>query len=184
MPIELQVIRASEFIRLDARARLNLEQSQKVLQALAFACRKRGLDRAMLDLRALPLQPKPQFTPTELATLVSTFREAGFTRQQRLAVLYQSDIYGGVRTFAFISRMRGLRVQAFTDFERALQWLSEEQENRIQERQGAVPIPVTQRQTEARKLSVRGGAAARPNTSPGPVRRVIHHNAYLSKRQS
>src|SRR5258708_3584704 len=113
MPIELQVIRASEFIRLDARARLDLEQSQKVLQALAHACRKRGVDQAMLDLRALPLLPKPQFTPTELATLVSTFRDAGFTRQQRLAILYQSDVYGGVRTFAFISRMRGLRVQAF-----------------------------------------------------------------------
>jgi hypothetical protein len=183
MPIELQVIRASEFIRLDARARLNLEQSQKVLQALAFACRKRGLDRAMLDLRSLPLLPKPHFTPTELATLVATFREAGFTRQQRLAILYQSDIYGGVRTFAFISRMRGLRVQAFTDFERALQWLSEEQENRIEERQGEVPIPVKQPQIEARKLSVRSGVAVRPNTSPGPVRRTIHHNPYLSKRQ-
>ena len=74
MPIELQVIRASEFIRLDARARFDLEQSQEVLKALAFACRKRGVDQAMLDLRALPLLPKPQFTPTELATPFSMAR--------------------------------------------------------------------------------------------------------------
>jgi len=80
MPIELQVIRASEFIRLDARARLDLEQSKKVLEALAYACRKRGLDRAMVDLRALPFLPRPQFTPTELATLVATFRDPGLAR--------------------------------------------------------------------------------------------------------
>jgi hypothetical protein len=78
--------------------------------------------------------------------------------------------------------MRGLRVQAFTDFERALQWLSEEQESRIEERL-EVPIPVMQRQTEAHRLSVRGGVAARPDTSPGPIRRVIHHKPYVLKHQ-
>jgi hypothetical protein len=172
MPIELQVIRASEFIRLDARARLDLDQSQKVLRAIVHACRKRGLDKAMLDLRSVPLAPRPLFTPTELATLVSTFREAGFTRQQRLAILYHSDIYGGVRTFAFISRMRGLRVQAFTDFERALQWLSEDQETRIE---GEVPIPVIQRQNEAQRFPVRAAAVRHRVTTTGTARRALHH---------
>jgi hypothetical protein len=173
MPIELQVIRASEFIRLDARARLDLAQSQEVLRALAHACHKRGVDQAMLDLRALPPLAKPRFTPTELATLVSTFREAGFTRQQRLAILYQSDVYGGVRTFAFISRMRGLRVQAFTDFERALQWLCEECDDGTQSVPGEVPIPVLQHEYPAQKLSVR--PAGRHRAAAVPRRRTNHH---------
>ena len=181
MPIELQVIRASEFIRLDARAHLDLEQSQDVLKALARGCRKRGVDQAMLDLRALPLLPKPMFPPTELATLVSTFRDAGFTRRQRLAILYHSDIYGGVRTFAFISRMRGLRVQAFTDFERALQWLSEQQENRLDLLPSEVPIPVIHQQNDhppqSHRLHVRANAAGHRAPARGPARRTNHHKS-------
>src|SRR5689334_20808271 len=109
MPVELQIIQASEFIRLDPGSHLDLEGSKNVLRDLAHACRKRGLERAMLDLRSLPVPPKPIFKVAELAALVLTFHDAGFTRQQRLAVLYHSDVYGGVRNFAFISRMRGLK---------------------------------------------------------------------------
>ena len=116
MPVELQIIRASEFIRLDADEHLNFTASKQVLHTLAQACRRRGLDCALLDLRPLPEQQKPQFTMTELASLVGAFREAGFTRQQRLAILYRHDLHGGIRNFAFISRLRGMQVQAFSDF--------------------------------------------------------------------
>src|SRR5262245_18884626 len=126
MPVELQVIRASEFVRLDPHEHLDFEASKQALEAIAQACVKRGLCRAVLDLRALPIPAKPIFTKNELAALVVIFRDAGFAKQQRLAILYQHDIHGGIRDFAFISRMRQMQVQAFTDFEAALQWLSDE----------------------------------------------------------
>jgi hypothetical protein len=153
MPLELQVIQASEFIRLNARAHFNFEASKNALQTLAHACRKRGLDRALLDLRTLPVPAKPQFTPTELAALVSTFRKAGFSRQDRLAVLYSHDVYGGVRKFAFLGRVGGLQVQAFSDFEGALQWLSQEQESHAKGAEAEIPIAITRKQS-ARKLPV------------------------------
>src|ERR1700722_3754315 len=99
MPISLQVIRANEFVCLDADEHLDMEASRKALQDLAYACRKRGLERAMLDLRGVPILPKPHFTTSQLAELVGTFRDAGFTKQQRLAILYQQDIHGGIRNF-------------------------------------------------------------------------------------
>jgi hypothetical protein len=161
MPIELQVIHASEFIRLDPHEHLDFEASKKALEALARACRTRGLNNALLDLRALPVLPKPHFTPTEISGLVCCFREAGFTREQRLAVLYKQDLYGGVRNFAFISRMRGLQVQAFTDFETALQWLSEQQDDEAECREAAAPISIIKRRSKAKKLPVR--AASKPS---------------------
>jgi hypothetical protein len=167
MPVELQVIRASEFVRLDATAHLDLAASKETLKALAHACRMRGLDCAMLDLRSLPVPPKPHFTPNELAALVRTFHEAGFTKQQRLAILYHLDVYGGVRNFAFISRLRGLRVQAFTDFESALQWLSEEQETRPESREGELPVPIAKHLSEPAKFRV--GVASR-ETRPSTTR--------------
>ena len=76
----------------------------------------------------------------ELAALVGTFREAGFTRQHRLAVLYQRDPHGGARMFAFIGVMRGWQVRAFSEFEPAFVWLSETKEKRPTLRGPSIPI--------------------------------------------
>jgi len=168
MSIELQIIRASEFVRLDAHKHLDLTASQEALRGLAHACHKRAIDRALVDLRTLPVLARPHFTTTELAALVGTFREAGFTRQQRLAILYRDDVHGGIRNFAFISRMRGLQVHAFSEFESALQWLSEESAKPAGRPAPEVPIPITNRAGEVRKLpaslpaEIPGGRAIRP----------------------
>jgi hypothetical protein len=145
MPLELQIIRAREFVRLDAHDHLDFQASKEALQTLALACRKRGLDCALLDLRALQVPPKPLFTRAELASLVETFREEGFGRDQRLAVLYRNDPHGGARTFAFISRMRGWQVRAFAEFEEALFWLSSEKTRPTEREEPEVPIQFVKR---------------------------------------
>jgi hypothetical protein len=149
MPITLDIIRASEFIRLDATEHLDFEASKHVLEGLAFACRKRGIERAMLDLRTVPVPAKPLFTTAEMGTLIGAFRDAGFTRRHQLAILYQQDAHGGIRTFAFLSKLRGLQVRAFNDFEKALQWLSEGQED-FGEQQRAFPVPIVKREAKKR----------------------------------
>ena len=87
MPINLEIIRAKEFIRLGATGHFDLAASKEALAVLAGACRKRGLQDAVLDLRALKPGPRPVFTPEDLLQLVNTFPEVGFTRQLRLAIL-------------------------------------------------------------------------------------------------
>lgn len=156
MPLELDIIRASEFMRLDPHEHLDFEASRKALQALALACRKRGIACALVDLRSLPVLPKPWFTPSEVAALVRSFQEAGFSRRQRLAVLYHHDVYGGIRNFAFFSRMRGLRVKAFTEFEAALHWLSRNQESESpHHHHGEVAVPIVQPHRHAHRVPVR-----------------------------
>ncbi len=124
MPLELQIIRASEFIRLGAHGHFDLAASKTALAVIARACRKRGIERALIDIRALQPGPKPVFSRADLIALVNTFHEVGFTRQQRLAVLYQSDPHHRTRLFAFLSTLRGWTVRAFDDFEQAVSWLS------------------------------------------------------------
>lgn len=125
MPVELQIIRAQEFIRLSATERLDLAASKAVLAALARACRKRGIGRALLDLRGITPGVTPKFAPSDLAELVNTFGEAGFTVTDRLAVLYSSDPHRRARLFAFLGTMHGWNVAAFGNFEEALLWLSD-----------------------------------------------------------
>ena len=124
MPLELQIIRASEFIRLGAHGHFDFAASKAALAELARACRQRNLDRALMDLRALQPGPKPVFSREDLVELVKTFCEVGFTRRLRLAVLYQSDPHRRARLFAFLSTLHGWNVRAFGDFEKALLWLS------------------------------------------------------------
>jgi hypothetical protein len=124
MPLELQIIRASEFIRVGTHGRLDLAASKTVLAELAGACRRRGVDRALLDIRDTRPGPTPVFTPEDLAVLVDTFREIGFTQEQRLAVLYAADPHKRARLFAFLSTLRGWSVRAFGDYEAALDWLA------------------------------------------------------------
>ena len=154
MPLDLHVIRASEFVCLDADERLDFAASKKALHALAYACRKRGLDCALLDLRSLPVPVRPVLTPKELAALVGTFHEAGFGRRQRLAVLYRIDPHGGARKFAFIGRLSGWQVRAFADFEAAFLWLSEGATRRPARRESEDVIPIIQRPGKARKRPV------------------------------
>ncbi len=174
MPVELHVIRANEFICLDPDEHLDFEASKKALQALAQACWKRGIGRAMLDLRGIPIPDKPKFTTKELAALVNTFHDAGFTRKQRRAILYEWDVYGGVRNFTFFSRLRGLQVQAFPEFETAMLWLWKEPEDSAELQQGEA-VQIARR--EPKKRSANSPAAIHSALTPGPVMRTIkrHH---------
>jgi hypothetical protein len=128
MPLELQIIRASEFVRLGAHGHFDLAASKAALAVLVGACRKRGINQALMDLRQLRPGPKPVYSRADLIELVNTFREIGFTQNQRLAILYHSDPHHRARLFAFLSKLHGWTVQAFGDFEEALRWLSSGEE--------------------------------------------------------
>jgi formylglycine-generating enzyme required for sulfatase activity len=161
--MELQIIRAQEFIRLGAQGRLDLKASKAMLAQLARACWKRGINQALLDLRALHPGPEPVFTPHDLAVLVNTFREIGFTRHQRLAVLYSYDPHYRSRLFAFIAKLRGWNVQAFDDFEEAVTWLS-----------GAVEPPAeTEITPKAKKVPVHKLKAFKVSPKPAPQPTIV-----------
>jgi hypothetical protein len=128
MPLQLEIIRATEFIRVGAQGRFDLAASKAALATLASACQKRGLQHAVIDLRALQPGPKPVFSRMDLSELVNTFPEVGFTRRLRLAILYKSDPHRRARMFAFLSALHGWNVRAFGEFEEALLWLSRGQE--------------------------------------------------------
>jgi len=161
MPMELQIIRAHEFIRVGPHGHFDLEASKAVLAELATACWKRAINQALLDLRALHPGPKPVFTPNDLVTLVKTFREIGFTHKQRLAVLHGSDPRHRAWLFAFIATSRGWKVQAFDSFEEAVTWLSG----------GEEPPAETELTPEAEKVPVRKLKAlkATAKSASGPI---------------
>lgn len=163
MPLDLEIIRASEFVRVGAEGHFDLAASKVALATLAAACRKRGIQHAAIDLRAVQPGPKPVFTPADLQELVDTFPSVGFTRRLRLAILYRSDPHQRARLFAFLGTLHGWNVRAFGDFEKALHWLSSDPEDSASAHSAspavAVPIrvkPASQAERAVRRLNIRG----------------------------
>lgn len=139
MPTELQIYRANEFIRIGAQGEFDLEASRAALAGLAKACQVRQINRGLLDVRDV----KSDLSPAELAALVRTFEEIGFTAEHRLALLHRGDPEYRARTFALIGRMKGWQVQAFDSFEHAMVWLSEGDSPESETKPvAAIPVPV------------------------------------------
>jgi hypothetical protein len=179
MPFQLEIIRATEFVRVGAEGHFDLPASKEALATLANSCRKRGTENAILDLRALEPAPKPVFTPKDLLELVNTFPEMGFDKHRlRLAILYRIDPHKRARLFSFLTALHGWNVQTFDNFEEALLWLSRGQEaqSRPQRSQRETQIPVrfsgsvTSRDVEAapvaRKERVPSGRKAPRKSQP------------------
>lgn len=165
MSLQIEIIRAAEFIRVGAEGRFDLPASKEMLRTVVAACRKRGIDNAVVDLRALLPGPKPVFSTSDLLELVNTFPEAGFTKQLRLAILYRSDPHKRARLFAFLGTLHGWQVQAFGDFEDAILWIAQRQETSDHPAQApsGKSIPIRTRSHAARSRQSR---TASPRSSP------------------
>ena len=187
MPLELQIIRASEFIRLGAQGRLDLAASREMLKLLARACWLRGISRALLDLRDVRPAPTPVLSSRDLEVLVNAFCRMGFSEQLRLAVLYSVDPHRRARQFAFMTALRGWNVTASDNFEEALLWLSKETRSERVKEAGGQEIPI----------QVKGTATAQPaqaqpreefrreiKTPPRPSNRHRRPSAASTKRRS
>ena len=123
MPHHLSIINAGEFIRSDPHGTIDIHETRRVLTSLAGALVQRGVDKAVLDLRKLRIEP--QLSYTQLYELARTFQEAGFGTRHRLALLVAPNKYDKAEFFAICASGRGWNCFAFDSFEEALDWLSE-----------------------------------------------------------
>ena len=125
MPHELHIIKAGEFVRSGPTGTLDFETSRRALQSLAEALLNRGVDKAMLDVRKMRMNPPATYT--ELYHLARAFQESGFGPRHRLAVLVSPDRYDKAEFFALCASGRGWNTYAFDTFEDAFDWLTEEE---------------------------------------------------------
>lgn len=131
MPYDLHIVKTSDFVRLDAHGKPDLEQSRNVLASIAKTCMERGVLCALLDVRDL----YSSFTTNDLYRLVQAFREVGFQEKHRLAILhrFRSERAEIFTTFA---ADEGLNVRGFEDYGEAIEWFAEQEslKNQKQER--------------------------------------------------
>jgi hypothetical protein len=129
MPVELQIIRACDFVRMGTHGEFDFEKTREALADLASACRRRGVHRALIDVR----KSHSSLSPNDIAALVTVFSENAVTRYLRLAIVYAGRQSYRTKLFVFFSSMRARKVRAFEEFEEALVWLSKPDQARSAE---------------------------------------------------
>ena len=125
MSHDLHVIKAGDFIRAGPEGALDLEASTQVLRSLATALVTRGIDKAILDVRKMRIEPPATYT--QIYHLCRAFQEAGFGPNHRLAVVVSPDRYDKADFFAMCAAGRGWNAFAFDRFEDAFEWLTDEE---------------------------------------------------------
>jgi hypothetical protein len=130
MPFNLQVIRTSDFVRLNGKGGYDPEETRQALSGIATACVQRGMNCALLDVR----EARSDMRMGDLYELALSFKQIGFRKEHRLAILHRSG--GDVRVeffamtpgeraqfFAMCAADQGWNVKAFDDYEEAMDWL-------------------------------------------------------------
>jgi hypothetical protein len=120
MPVNLQIVRTSDFLKLDAKGQLDLQQSHDVLASVAKSCVDHGIDCALLDVRDAATTMKL----ADLHALAKAFHEMGFNDRHRLAVLHRYAARERAEIFTMFATDRGWNVRAFEEYEEAINWFS------------------------------------------------------------
>jgi hypothetical protein len=120
MPIHLKIIRATEFLIAAAQGQIDFKVSQRLLSALASAATTRQGHEVLLDMR----NAQSALSASDLWNLAAELNRGSATMPRKIAVLSQMSASSQAAFFALCAKNSGIRIQAFTSFEEAVQWLS------------------------------------------------------------
>jgi hypothetical protein len=97
MPFNLQIIRASDFVRLNGKGEYDQEETRRALTGIAMTCVGSGIHCALIDTR----EARSDMQMNDLYELAQTFKEMGFQKDHRLAIPHRSRSGVRVEFFAF-----------------------------------------------------------------------------------
>lgn len=87
MPHNLHIIRTGDFVRMNDKGGLDVEGSKQALAKIARSCVESGIGNALLDVR----DAKSDLDFNDLFHVAQAFKEMGFRKNHRLAVLYRGE---------------------------------------------------------------------------------------------
>jgi hypothetical protein len=118
----LRIVPVREFLRTDIEGHIDLQSSREVLRAIVVASAASGLYRVLIDARGAPYS----VSIADVYELADDLDTLGVTARHRIATLHQTpDGLERARYLSVLARSRGHAIRAFSDFEAAVDWLSE-----------------------------------------------------------
>ncbi len=120
MKANYKIIRAKDFIKSKPSGKLDMEQSKKVLAELASIAKPPADYEILLDVR----EAYTNFSFIEVFQLVKELIAHRSAFRNKIAVLVRNDYQFSNAKFAQLcATNRGIKITAFIDFEKAIDWL-------------------------------------------------------------
>lgn len=122
MPHQVKVIHASDFIRARPEGEFDLEASERLLGEIAKAGAALEDFEILLDVR----KAQGTMSATDLWSLAEHLMHYRSTFARKTAILCPLERFDRARFFALCAENRGFNLQAFTEYEIAMEWLMAE----------------------------------------------------------
>jgi hypothetical protein len=119
MSTNIRIIHAYDFIKATPEGKLDLQESKKYLMEVVSA------STTLVDYEIIVDTRKAQtvMSITDLWYLASELANHRKTFSRKTAVICPLEEFDQAGFFALCAKNRGVRVQAFTSFEDAIEWL-------------------------------------------------------------
>ena len=120
MATDIRIIHAHDFVKATADGQLDLEKSKKLLVDVATASASLAEYEVLLDTRSTT----SAMSITDLWYMAAELSNLGRAFFRKTAVLCPVENFDQAGFFALCAANRGFRVEAFTSFEKAIEWLT------------------------------------------------------------
>ena len=119
MATNIRIVHAHDFLKATPKGLLDFEQSKRLLIEVAAAAASLAEYEVIVDTR----KAETALSVTELWYLAAELSKSGEAFSRKTAVLCPLKDFDNAAFFALCAQNRGFRVQAFTSFEDAIEWL-------------------------------------------------------------
>lgn len=120
MQIQIKIVKAGDFIRTTADGALDLNNSKSILNEVCKKAKSESLP-ILIDVR----KTESVMSMHEIFQLASHLYEYGRTFKQKTAILNTKDRMDKTKFFEMVATHGGYNIEAFTDFEDAIYWLTD-----------------------------------------------------------
>jgi len=120
MPTNIKIIKAKEFLKVTTHGTLDVEESKRILLQLAAIHPSSPHFEVILDTRHV----QSLLSVQDLWYLAAELAKLRIIASRKTAVLCPREHLDYAEFLALCAQNRGLRVQAFTSFEEAIDWLT------------------------------------------------------------
>ncbi len=123
MSTNIRIIHAQEFIKATPEGQLNLNKAKELLLEIASASGPSFDYKIILDVR----KTQSELSITDLYYLAAELNDLRKAFSRKTAVLCPLEGFDNAGFFALCAENRGFRINTFTSYEDAIEWLIEEE---------------------------------------------------------
>ena len=124
MKTEVKIYRIHDFIRFNQKGVLDCEQSKEIVHDIASAASFLGNHNIMIDMRETTIDLKDMHDMMEIALEFSRFKP--FIHNKLASIIPDTEERKALaRQFKAYLAFEGIQFMIFTDYDKALDWLSD-----------------------------------------------------------